>query len=226
MDMHSEELCFNDINLDNIPRCPNCNLISLLKLNYKEGKPIINYSFENDHNGNISLEEYLQKYNTNSLTKQDCGECKKKQNEIKGDFLFCSQYNKFLCNNKNLCAYCKIDHSSHDLLELSEFNYSVESKNKLEEIIKNLEKKIKDLDTIKQDIILKINKLKKSCEYEMKLFKILISAFKYEEKQKNLNYNIIQNLKNFEDIFVSGKAQIYDKIYKEGIKFISFLPKY
>ena len=27
--------------LDNIPRCPECNLISSLKLYYKEGKPII-----------------------------------------------------------------------------------------------------------------------------------------------------------------------------------------
>ena len=261
MDMNCDELCLNDINLDNIPRCPNCNLISLMKLNYKEGKPIINYCCENNHKGDISLEEYLQKYKANSLTKQDCGECKKKQNEIKGDFYFCSQCNKFLCPTcainhpngdkhnainftkydawckthfnsysfyckkcqKNLCAYCNAEHKSHDVINLTEFNYSEESKNKLEEIIKNIEKKIKDLDVIKQDIILKIDQIKKSCEYEMKLFKILISAFKYEEKQKNLNYNIIQNLKNFEDIFISGKAQIYDKIYKEGIKFISFL---
>ena len=93
----------------------------------------------------------------------------------------------------------------------------------MEELIKNIEKKIKDLDVIKKDIILKIDQLKKSCEYEMKLFKILINAYKYEEEQKNLNYNIIQNLKNFEDTFGNNKAQIYDKIYKEGIKFINFL---
>ena len=207
--MNCDELCLNDINLDNIPRCPNCNLISLMKLNYKEGKPMINYCCENNHKGDISLEEYLQKYKANSLTKQDCGECKKKQNEIKGDFHFCSQCNKFLCPTcvvnhpngdkhsiinfsrydslckihfnlysfyckkcqKNLCIYCNTEHKSHDVINLSEFNYSEESKNKLEEIIKNIEKKIKDLDIIKQDIILKIDQIKKSCEYEMKLFK-------------------------------------------------------
>ena len=194
MDINCDELCLNNINLDNIPRCPNCNLISLLKLNYKEGKPIINYSCENNHKGDISLEEYLQKYNTYSLTRQDCGECKKKQNEIKGDFSFCSQCNKFLCPTcvvnhpngdkhsliyftrydslckihynyysfyckkckKNLCIYCNTEHESHDVINLSKFNFSDESKNKLEELIKNIEKKIKDLDVIKQDIILKI----------------------------------------------------------------------
>ena len=55
--------------LDNIPRCPECNLISSLNLNYKEGKPIINYFCENNHKGDISLDEYIQKYNTHSLLK-------------------------------------------------------------------------------------------------------------------------------------------------------------
>ena len=34
--------------LENIPRCSECNLIYALKLNYKEGKPIINYACENN----------------------------------------------------------------------------------------------------------------------------------------------------------------------------------
>ena len=91
MDMNCDELCLNDINLDNIPRCPNCNLISLMKLNYKEGKPVINYNCENNHKGGISLEEYLQKYKANSLTKQDRGECKKKQNEIWKEAFCCKK---------------------------------------------------------------------------------------------------------------------------------------
>ena len=41
MDKNDDALCIGGINLDNVPRCPNCNLISSLKLNYKEGKPII-----------------------------------------------------------------------------------------------------------------------------------------------------------------------------------------
>ena len=78
-------------NLDNIPRCLECNLISSLKLYYKEGKPLINYSCENNHKGDVPLDEYMQKYNIYSLSKQKCEECNKNQNEIKGDFFYCSK---------------------------------------------------------------------------------------------------------------------------------------
>ena len=36
-------------NFDKIPRCFECNLISSLKLYYKEGKPMINYFSENKY---------------------------------------------------------------------------------------------------------------------------------------------------------------------------------
>ena len=58
-----------------------------------------------------------------------------------------------------------------------------------------------NLDKIKQEIINKIDNIKKSSELEIKFIKILLLSYKFEEKQKNLNYNVIQNLKNFEKIF-------------------------
>ena len=61
---------------------------------------------------------------------------------------------------KNLCNYCKPQHKGHGLVDLSEFNYKEESKNKLEEQIKNIEKKIIDLDIIKEEIISEIDKIK------------------------------------------------------------------
>ena len=251
-------------NIDNIPRCPECILISSLKLNYKEGKPNINYSCENNHNGDISLDEYMQKYNNYSLLKPKCEECNKKQNEVKGDFMFCCKCNKFLCYScninhpniknhnsinynrydsfckihsnffdfyckkckKNICIYCKPKHESHELIDLSKFNYNEDSKKKLEENIKNIEKKIIDLDVIKEEIILEIDKLKKSNELEIKLFKLLINTYKYEENQNNINYNVIQNLKNFEEILGISKIQLYEKIFKEGKKYISFLQNF
>ena len=65
--------------------------------------------------------------------------------------------------------------------------------------------------------------MKKSSELEIKLFKILIDTYKYEENKNNLNYNVIQNLKSFEEIFGLNKSQMYEKIFKEGKKYISFL---
>jgi len=251
----------NNMDFDNITRCPDCNLISSLKFDYKEGKPFINYCCENNHNGDILLDDYVKKYNNHSLLKEKCQDCNKNQNEVQGEFYYCQICKKFICYKcllnhpsygkhnvinirrydstcknhynlfsfycsdckNNICIYCKPKHKSHKLIDLSEFNYSDESKSKLEDKIKNIEKKIQDLDIIKQDIINELEKLKISSETEIKFFKILTHTFKCEESQNNLNYNAIQNLKNFDEIFSQNKAQIYEKVYKEGMKYISFL---
>ena len=126
----------------------------------------------------------------------------------------------------NICIYCKANHEFHDLIDLSKFVYSDEEKNKINEEIKNMELKIKNLDLIKQEICNKIDDLKQSSELEMKFIKILLLSYNYEEKQKNLNFNVIQNLKNFEKIFKSNKIDIYDKIYKESKKYISIFDKF
>ena len=124
---------------------------------------------------------------------------------------------------KNLCIYCQQEHKYHDLINLSELNYSEESKKKLEEEIRNFENKINNLDIIKQNIITEINKLKESNELEMKFIKILLYSYEYEENLNNLNYNIIQNLKNFEKKFKSNKIEIYERVYNEGKKYISLI---
>ena len=65
-----------------------------------------------------------------------------------------------------------MNHESHDVIELSKYNYSEESKNKLEELIKNIENKIKDLDVIKKDIILKDGRLASSSgDYTINIYK-------------------------------------------------------
>ena len=56
----------------------------------------------------------------------------------------------------------------------------------------------------------------------MKYFKLLVNTYKYEEIQNNLNYNVIQNLKNFEEIFGLTKIQMYEKIFKEGKNIFHF----
>ena len=256
---NEEEPTIKNLTGNDIPRCVECNLISSLKLNYKDNKPMINYECENGHKGNILLEEYMNKYNKYSLFKEKCGECNKNQKEVKDDFFYCFKCKKCLCSSCminhsiidnhniinilrydsfckihsntfcfycvkckiNLCIYCKPKHNSHDLIDLTELNYSEESKKKLKEEIKNIEKKVQNLDEIKNNIILQIEQLKKSSEYEIKFINILLFTYQYEENYHNLNFNIIQNLKNFEQIFKSNKIEIYEKIYKEGNKYIS-----
>ena len=71
---------------DDIPRCLQCNLICLLKLNYRKRVPTIYYECENGHNGFITLKEYLNKYNKFSLSNEKCKECGKNQKQVKVDF--------------------------------------------------------------------------------------------------------------------------------------------
>ena len=121
------------------------------------------------------------------------------------------------CKN-NLCNYCYLQHKSHNIINLSEFNYSDESKNKLKEKIKDIENKINNLDIIKQNIIFQIDKFKELSELEIKMLKILFYSYEYEENQNNLNYNIIKNLKEFEN--KSNIIQIYEEIYDKSNKYI------
>ena len=94
--------------LDDIARCPNCNLICSLKLNYKEGNPIIEYECENKHKGNISLKEYINNSNKFSLSNEKCNDCEKNQEEVKGDFFYCSKCKKFICHS------CQLNHPNGD----------------------------------------------------------------------------------------------------------------
>ena len=248
----------NDFTKNEILRCPNCNLICSLKIEFKKDGPIINYECENGHNGSILLKDFKIEYNKFSFLKQKCEECGKKQEEIKKDFVYCLNCVKFLCNNckmnhtdsnnhnlinyqkcdslckihsntfswycsnckKNLCIYCKKEHKNHSLIDLSEFNFSKESFNALEIEIKDLQQKVNNLDIFKEKIISLINQNKESIELEIQFLTNLFETYKYEEKQKNLNYYIINNLKKI------STSLNYDKIFIEGDKFITFLENF
>ena len=105
--------------LDDIPRCPNCNLICSLKLNYIEGNSMIDYECENKHKGNISLKEYMNNFNKFSLSKEKCKDCEKNQKEVKGDFFYCSKCNKFIC------SLCQINHpygDKHNIINFKRYS--------------------------------------------------------------------------------------------------------
>ena len=94
--------------------------------------------------------------------------------------------------------------------------------NKLDEKIKNIEKKINNLEGIKKTIITQIDKFKKIYELEIKFFNVLLNTFKYEENQNNINYYAIENIQNYDEIFEIYKNKMLDKINKEFYKLISF----
>ena len=246
----------NEFNINNILKCPQCNLIPSFKLDYKEGNSNAIYKCENKHEGIISLKEIISNSSNYSFSIKKCEEC----GENKKDYLYCSNCNKFLCSNcliihlnknhnctnlnkfislckihsnsycfycldckLNICNYCKNSHESHYLIDLSKINYTKESKGKLESEINDMEKTIENLDNIKKEITLLIDNLKQSSELELKFIKNLYMTYQYEDNLKNMNYYIINNLKECKKNFKLNIIDNFEKINKEGNKYISLL---
>ena len=238
-----------NFNINNIPRCPKCNLICSLILDEKKKNVV--YSCERGHKGYILLKNYLNEYNKNSLSKEKCKNCFKNKNEIKGDFIYCSDCQNFLCYlclinhdenhrsininrydslckihsnlfsfycndcNKNICAFCKVEHKNHKLTDLIEFNFNEENKNKFKKEKEKLIELINKLDDLINYLNLKINELKDYIQIN-RFYLILFSTYEYEEKQKNLNYYVIRNLKNYKEKDINS----FDSILKELNEYI------
>ena len=216
-------------------------------------EPRIIYECEKGHSGNVSLEEYMNNYNKFSLCsncckseKEDlfyCSVCKvfvclsciknhkgedHSISDIKRYDSLCIKDNNlfsFYCIEcrKNLCIYCQKNHRTHELINLSEINYSNDSKLRLKKEIMNLEKKIEELDKIEENIKCEITKLKESTKLEIQCLNILIKTYEYEENKRNLNYNVILNLKNFDKVFRANKIQLYERIYNDSSKLLNIL---
>ena len=98
------------------------------------------------------------------------------------------------CKN-NLYIYCKVNHKSHQLIDISELKYIQSQKHNLEKDIFTLENKLNSLSEMKHKIVHFIDSLKKSRELELKFIKLLLSTYQYEENHYNLNFYVMQNLK-------------------------------
>jgi WD40 repeat protein len=80
-----------------------------------------------------------------------------------------------------------------------------------------MKNRINILDEIKQKIISQIDILTE----EIKFLTILLCSRKYEESQKNINYNIFQNLENLRKELESKNNNYFEKIFEQGNKLIS-----
>ena len=217
--------------LNAIPRCPKCNLIPSFTLKYEEENAFIAYECENNHKDIMTLRDYLNNFEEYSRKNKKCEGSDKTGNNIINNDRFdslCTIHSNTFCFycfecKKNICIFCKNEHETHQLIDLSKFNFSKQEKEDIAKDIKNFEIIINDLVDLKQIISTLIEDLKTSSELEMKFIKILLDTYEKEEKMNNINYNIIQNLKSFKKYFKLKKIDNLEKIYKEGKKFISFI---
>ena len=59
---------------DNIFRCPECNIISILSPKYSNGLNI-NYHCSNNHKGVLKFEDFLNKSLNHSIFNNNCKQC-------------------------------------------------------------------------------------------------------------------------------------------------------
>ena len=103
-----------------IKRCLICNKIPLFELIERNNEYFIKYNCENNHEGELSLEEYLKndKHKLNKLNKLNCDECHQNQENNFYLFNYCINCQKVLCHN------CIINHleKEHQCTHLSRYD--------------------------------------------------------------------------------------------------------
>ena len=82
--------------IENIKRCFKCFKIPLIEINEKENEYNIKYYCENNHKGEVSIDNFL-KEQKNILNKIPCDDCNKKQENEFFKFFYCITCKKYLC---------------------------------------------------------------------------------------------------------------------------------
>lgn len=182
----------NKNNKTNIIKCNKCEEKEISKLNYcikcycfyceKE-----NHSLNEGHNILIPINK-LDSY---------CFDEEHKKNNVN---YFC------FIHNKNICEECKNFHHIKDKTtkihtltkrEIKEIqNNIVSSKESLTEIENDVNLYISDLEKLIEEIKREFNIFKENKELEIKLSQDLINVYILKNKENNLNYQIIENVRN------------------------------
>ena len=155
-----------------------------------------------------------------------CNSCLKFHNNthftinIKRYDAFCKKHSNFytwFCKDCfiNICALCYPEHQSHNLILLTNYDYSNQS---LINKIKDYNNAILNIKELEKTIISLFNQLKKSIQLEVNYLKKLYITYEFEKKHKNLNYFVIDNLINLEEL---SKLSRIEKIYNETNKYIT-----
>jgi len=101
----------SNFKVENIKRCLECNKIPLIEIIEKQNEYFINYFCENNHKGEISLNDFLNNQK-HQLKKIPCNNCQKNQENNFFKCFYCITCNKVLCND------CFVKHSEQDQIIL------------------------------------------------------------------------------------------------------------
>ena len=125
---------------------------------------------------------------------------------------------------KNICSFCRkeVIHKGHNFINLFDIDLSDDTIMNFRKEIEELKEKINNLDLIKTLIDSAIDDLKMLNDVEIKLREIILNTYLYENRQKNLNYYVIKNLKNCQLTNIN-KIEYYNTIYNEGDNYIQKL---
>ena len=106
---------------DNIFRCPECNIISILSPKYSNGLNI-NYNCSNNHKGVLKYEDFLSKSLNHSIFNNNCKQCSKNLNEncILENF-YCISCNNFYCLNC-LKEFHNKENKEHEYFNIQNFD--------------------------------------------------------------------------------------------------------
>ena len=107
----------------------------------------------------------------------------------------------FYCNDckNNICIFCQGEHKNHNIKNLFDVNFSDEEKRNIKNKMNEIYLTLSNLDLLINNLSSILKQLKESIEI-FKFYNYLLSSYDYEEKQHNLNYYLIENIKNFQEL--------------------------
>ena len=135
--------------------------------------------------------------------------------------------NKYYCYKceKNICEYCKISHLNHCLKNINDYFLSENNKNKIKLRINEMENSLEKIEELKNSLIKEFNNFMEDTNYKIEFLNNLLYTYEYYEKNHNLNYYSINNLKNFSNDFINFQIDLFKSLNNEGNKLLIFIQK-
>ena len=123
----------------------------------------------------------------------------------------------------NLCVFCKDEHDSHFLIQLNKLKISFDEKKDILKNISEVEIMVKNIEELKNEFIKCLSVFQDSNLIEIKFLKYLYDTYEFSEMRNNMNYNIYNNLKSFNDKFKLTRLKTFDQVHNKLLENVSLL---